>query len=686
MRRQLFFALILALLVQLSGCAGKQASPPPLEKPATKKSAVIKDPAGPIPAPSLPPRMASASGGSPAPAKASEAAVPYTVDCSVANGTKNSPPATAQPTAKTSGKAAPQPDGSELVSAFTKSSQLCRLVETPPASLTGLEQRLSVSLQEGRDILHSYGYYAGTVSGYLDGSGTDRAAPVVVRVIFSPGPRYAVGRTRIRENRPLDRKATAAQAGTAVSREEAPPALPVSLADVKLPTGAPAIASDVLAAVDRVLDAYHDSGYPFAAVASTRYTVDHDQRTLEADLLVNTGDFVRMGKLVPQGAPTVRSEFVESMRTWKLGQPWSQSRVEALQESLRQTGLFQRIDVRPADTATDGDTRAVDVSLQSAPERTVSGSLKYHSDFGPGLQAYWEHRNLTGRGDRLRVEAPIWADMQELTASYRLPFFLRDDQSFLAKAGVLNQDLDAYDLQSAAASAGIERRFSNIWSGSAMVSAEGGSIKEPEKPRREYVMYGLPLSLTYNTTNSLLDATKGVRLMCSLAPYTGEFSGPFSVLRSRLDAHAFLSLASEERLLLALRGAFGAVAGATAAQVPPSVRFYSGGGGSVRGYAYQSLGPRDADKKALGGNVLTETSAELRWKITPEWGVVAFLDGGTVVDEPLKNPNMDMRWGAGIGVRYYTAIGPVRFDLATPLNPRDDDEPVQFYISIGQSF
>ena len=374
------------------------------------------------------------------------------------------------------------------------------------------------------------------------------------------------------------------------------------------------------------------------------------------------------------------------MRTWRIGRPWSQSRVEAFQDALRQSGLFQSIEVKPSETADVKGVRAIVTTLKGAPERTIGGALKYNSDFGPGVKGYWEHRNLTGRGDKLRVAAPLWQDMQELTVSYHLPFFLRDDQSFIAKAGVLHQDLDAYNLQSAAGSAGIERRFSRRWSGTAQVSAEGGSIKEPEKPRREYVMLGLPLGATYDNTNSLLDATKGQRLTASVAPYTGKFGSDFSVLRSRLDGQMFFPLVDEDRLVLALRGALGAVAGASAQQIPPSVRFYSGGGGSVRGYVYQSLGLRDDDDKPLGGNALVETSAEMRWKFTPEWGIVGFVDGGTAVDEPSKNPDMDMRWGAGVGVRYYTAIGPVRVDLATPLNPRDDDDPLQFYISIGQSF
>ena len=202
-------------------------------------------------------------------------------------------------------------------------------------------------------------------------------------------------------------------------------------------------------------------------------------------------------------------------------------------------------------------------------------------------------------------------------------------------------------------------------------------------------MLGIPLGLVYNSANSLLDATKGQGITLSVTPYTGEYEGMFTIVRSRADAQFYFPL-KKDKFVLALRGSLGAVYGADSYEIPPSARFYSGGGGSVRGYEYQSLGPRNEDNDPLGGNALAEVSAEGRWKFTPEWGVVAFVDGGTAFgDAPGQSSQPfddEMRWGAGVGLRYYTAIGPVRFDVATPLNPRDDDDSLQFYISIGQSF
>lgn len=683
-----FLALI--VLALLSGCGSKQALPLLSREPSrARPPAASLDPEGPIPAPNLPPELARQT----APAQAAPArgvpvlgalplpglsrsstaeqgnAIAYDVRCEVRD-----PGQTGEDQSKRDDL---------LVSAFTGSSILFKLQDSPPDTLIGLERRLSVALGEAREVLHGNGYYSGKAQGSVippapggsGGSGSDARAEV--RILFFPGPLYRIGKSAI--DAPLP----------ATLVQDAPDSLkrlPRTLADVGLAPDAPAVAADVLAAVDRVRDAYLENGFPFAVITSTRYIVDHSQRTLDAELRVAPGAFVRMGALEYQGTIPVTDHYLQSMRTWDEGRPWQQSRVESLRESLRRSGLFQSIDLNPGEKEDAAGTRPVLVALEGAPERTISGALKYHSDFGPGVQGNWRHRNLTGRGDSLRVSLPLWMDMQELTATYRLPFFLRRDQDLIANAGLLHQDTDAYRLSSGAASGGIERRLSRRWSGSVQGSVEGGTIKEPDQPSRDYIMYGLPLGLIYNNTDSLLNATRGQRLLLSFTPFTGEFEGNFSVLRSRLEGQIFLPLAGEDTLVLALRGVVGAVSGQDSDRLPPSIRFYSGGGGSVRGYEFQSLGPRNEDRKPLGGGSLLEVNTEARWRITPEWGMVAFVDGGTAYENVFDDPNQPLRWGAGLGLRYYTAIGPVRFDVATPLNPRKDDDPLQFYISIGQSF
>ena len=674
MRPQVFLFFLLIIPVVYAGCADRQILPR-LTSNATlgsREQIRITDPQGPIPAPNLPAELSRASGAPPADEHRGD--YRYTVVCTVQDSTARG----GQHAAAGKKNGEPSGDPSVLLSDFEKASTLHRLEDTPPETLTGLEQRLAVALGEARQVLNSRGYYSGRVRGAVEPAGPSpesgkTQSKATVRIVFTPGPQYRMGKTAIIAALPENAGAT---------RDK----LPKTLADAGLADGAPAEAAAVLAAVDKARAIYMDNGFPFAAVSSTRYTADHATHTLDAEIHIRPGAFVRMGTIRREGAPSVKDRYIDAQQTWKPGEPWNQSKVDAFRDALRQGGLFQSVDVRPAEKPDGDGLYAVDTILASAPERTLSGALKYHSDFGPGIQGNWEHRNLTGRGDSLRLSLPLWLDMQEFSATYRLPYFLRRDQDFIAKGGLLNQDTDAYRLTSGAFSAGIERRLARYLTGTAQGSVEGGAIKEPDKPSREYLMFGLPFSLAYDNTGSLLNAVKGQRLTVSLAPYQGKYEGNFSVLRGRLDAQAFVPLKGEDSLVLAMRGTVGAVEGADSGKIPPSIRFYSGGGGSVRGYEYQSLGPRNEDDKPLGGGSLAEVSAEARWKLTPEWGLVAFVDGGTAYENVFSDPGRVMRWGAGLGVRYYTVIGPVRFDLATPLNPRSDDDPLQFYISIGQSF
>jgi translocation and assembly module TamA len=658
--------LVCCLTAFLScACCGREGPPLVSREQAERREVDIEDPSGPIPAPVLPPELARAD--KPGAAR-SEGTYAYDVDCELRQGGGRGRDQ------QSAGKK--DENSEELVSAFLSVNTLSRLQDTPPQSLVGLQQRLSVALNEARDVLRSQGYYSGRVRGWVE-PGRGGEARARVRVTFFPGPRYTMGQTRI-----VARIEPVAGDDAARAQKR----LPASLEDVGLAKGAPARAADVLAAVDRARDLFPENGYPFARVERTRYIADHQKRELEAEVHITPGAFARMGGIVVKGEPAVRPAYIEAMRVWRKGRPWRQSRLEAFRESLRQSGLFQSIDLNPADAANEKGERDVVATLVGAPERTLSGAVKYHSDFGPGVLGAWEHRNLTGRGDSLRITAPLWLDMQEIAAAYRLPFFLRRDQDFIANTGFVNQDTEAYRLTSAAASAGLERRLSRHWRASVQGSVQGGSIKEPDEASRDYYMFGLPVTLNFDNTGSLLDAAKGARLMFSVSPYSGEYNGYFSAARGRAEGRAFVPLAGGDELILALRGVLGAVGGEHSDNLPPSIRFYSGGGGSVRGYEYQSIGPRDEERKPKGGGSLVEMSTEARLKITKEWGLVAFVDGGTAYKDVFDEPGREMRWGAGAGLRYYTVIGPVRMDIATPLNPRKDDDDIQFYLSIGQSF
>ena len=717
---QTFFRLFLSLLCCLIVACGNQSggllrlTPGPDESRVS--SFITEDPQGPIPEPSLPPELFSTVESAPVP--------PTTEQPPAENAaTENTEQTTSSPM-ETEAKPLPplpytitvvSPDAPELEKVFLGASQLRQLQNNPPTSVMGLSQRLRRDLETADNVLQSFGYYSGKASGKISGQGADpsqnkdadeqddsaqdnsvqggaaqngteqnndRAAssgPLVVTITFEPGVQYTIGKTRVSVTDP-------ARLEPDPTRGKFTPPV-TSLADLGVKEGDPALTDKVLNAVSAVRENFRDRGYPFASIASSRYIVDHASQSLEVDIVVDSGPLVYMNGLEVKGESPVKKRYLDALTTWRTDQPWNQSRVERFRNSLRQSGLFSSAELLPAEEDNADGRRAVVAELAEAPPRTISGALKFDTDFGPGVQGSWEHRNITGRGDRLRIEMPIWADMQELVATYRLPFFMRNDQDFTARSAYRKEDSDAYKLTAYLASAGLERRFSRRWTGAVALHVEGGDLEDPDKERTRYRLMGVPMSLSYSNANSLLDATKGFRLNLGVAPYTGDFHDTFSVVQTRVEGQAFLPLIGEKSLVLALRGMYGVVADTNAQNVPASLRFYTGGGGSVRGYAFQSLGPRNASNDPLGGASVVEVNAEARARFNDTWGMVAFLDGGMAYEDAVADITSDsLRWGAGIGLRFHTAIGPVRLDLAMPLNKREDDDSMQIYFSIGQSF
>ena len=675
-------------VVLLAGCGSKQPLLSPLDRALDSESSdravdelLAADPGGPLAKPGLPPELASLAAQNAASLPPSANGPGYALVCE-------------------------SPEAPELAARFLEISTLARMQETPPQSFAALEQRLKVSLREGSEILRAYGYYAGNVYGEIRRAGQEEDPPAgggqfkgrssggseeaEVRVSFTPGRQFLLGSMPV-SVLPAPKATVAPDATVAPGKGSGPQpepgeiTLPESLFDVGLVPGSPASADAVLAAVGRVQDLFRENGYPEATVASNRFFLDREKALLDAEILISPGPFMRMGSLEIVGGENVTPNFIQAKRRWRTGRPWSEDRVENLREALRRSGLFMRVDIDPGEKDDAEGNRPVVVSLQPAKERTVGGAVKYDTSFGPGVQGFWEHRNLTGRGDSLRLEMPLWADMQEFVARYRLPYFLRDDQDFLAQVALISQDTDAYEIQAGRFLAGVERRLSRHWSVSALGSVEGGSLKDPDQSAKSFLMLGVPLNINYDSTTSLLDARDGGRASLMLTPLVGEYGGEFAAVRTRLDLQRFIPFNADESFLLALRGSVGVLVGADGPDLPPSARFYSGGGGSVRGYEFQSLGPRNSDRDPLGGSSMVEMTIEPRYRFTETLGVVAFLDGGMVYDDT-GHMGQDMRYGAGIGFRFYTAIGPMRFDVATPLNPRDNDDSLHFYISIGQSF
>ncbi|MCH8686776.1 autotransporter assembly complex protein TamA [Pedomonas mirosovicensis] len=320
----------------------------------------------------------------------------------------------------------------------------------------------------------------------------------------------------------------------------------------------------------------------------------------------------------------------------------------------------------------------------------------YATGEGFKVEGEWTHRNLFPPEGAFTVRATAGTKDQSLGAELRRSNAGKRARSLFVLTEAVRETRDAYSAYALRAAAGLQREpdiaLERRWGysiGSEVVAtnqrdrslfAEEG---DTNGRRRTFFIVALPLQGKYDGSNDLLNPTRGFRVATQVTPEAAYQDGIFGYTRLRLDASAYLPLSGED-LVLAGRAALGSILGASRDRIAPSRRFYSGGGGSVRGFGFEELGPKDADNDPLGGRSLAEASAELRYRFG-NYGLAAFVDAGQVYTDALPTFS-DLRYGAGIGARYYTAFGPIRFDVATPLNRREGDPKVAVYISIGQAF
>jgi translocation and assembly module TamA len=354
---------------------------------------------------------------------------------------------------------------------------------------------------------------------------------------------------------------------------------------------------------------------------------------------------------------------------------------------LLETGLFDSIQVDRAE-ASQGEQTPIQMVFEERDHRSIGFGARYSTSIGPSGTAFWEHRNLLGQDENLRLELDTGLIEQRFTTTARKPRWNRDDQDLLGNFELRHKDTEGFEEYAAETGVGLEREFDDLWSGRLGGSVEALQTTDNEGTR-EFILFGVPTSLTRDSRDDPLDPTEGSRLSLQATPYlaTLEATQPFA--KASLGGATYYAFDEADRFILAGRARIGSLFGAETEQVPASKRFYAGGGGSIRGFPFEEVGPLDDQNDPLGGRSLVEMGLELRIKVTESIGIVPFVDAGQVYDTVYPDFSIDepLRYGAGLGLRYYTAIGPVRLDVAVPLNPREtNDNDFEIYISLGQAF
>ena len=562
-------------------------------------------------------------------------------------------------------------DVEPLLERFEEQSALAN-DDDDPANAAQIDRRAREDAALLTTLLQSQGYYDAEVE---PGIGLEGEL-IAVELVASPGPRYTF--------QSVDLQGLEAAGERAGKLREA----------FAVKAGDPVVAEEVIAAGVALRVALGEEGFALADVGEQDIVLDHQAATARLVLPVTPGPVAHFGDIRVTGRPPFSSRHVGRIARFKKGDQYERSEVDDLRRALIATGLVASVDTRLVPVG-GGQTVDIAVHLEPAPMRTIAGEAGYGTGEGVRVEASWQHRNFFNPEGALTVRGVVGTQEQLAAVSLRRNNFRRRDQVLTAQVSASDVDRDAYAARTVQLSGGLERQSNFIWhkkwtwsiGGELIATDERDTIEATgETRRRTFFIGAIPASLTYDGSDSLLDPTTGFRLGGRLSPELSFHGGTFGYARAQIDASAYRPVS--DRVVAAGRIRLGTILGADRDDIAPSRRFYAGGGGSVRGYGYQRLGPRDVDGDPIGGRSLAEFSLEARIRLNAfggNFGIVPFIDGGTLSTRSLPDFG-DWQFGAGIGLRYYSSFGPIRIDVGTPLNPQSDDGPVAVVVSLGQAF
>jgi translocation and assembly module TamA len=598
---------------------------------------------------------------------------------------------------------------SEIDQALKATSDLLALRTSGPVSPFGLIARARSDTDRLKTALESFGYYEAHVTININGlpltdpslgdalTALPKGSSARVAVSFSLGTLYHLRRIDI--------------------DGEVPP--PINARQtLGLNTGQPAVAASVLAGGARLLSALQEQGYAFAQVDPPIAYEAADAPVLDLSFHVAAGSKVRIGDIHVEGLQRVHESLVRKRLLLHKGDLYKPSAIEAARRDLLGMNVFGQVSVQVGSKADESGGVPITFKLRERLRHAISVAAAYSSDLGGSGGVTWTDRNVFGNAEQLSVNATLTnlggsdttGTGYDTGVKYLIPDFLHRDQSLQFAITAIKQQLQAYDQTAQTASVTLSRKLSSVWTVSAGLSTTdetilqvinatetppGSGVYVEDPPTKfDYTLIALPFKVVYDSTDlptPLDDPRHGFRGSLSLTPTLaiGHPNATFLIstlsLATYFDLNNLLPIAPG-RSVLAVRGLAGVAQGAGELSLPPDQRFYAGGTSTIRGYGYQLVGPMFPHTDIpTGGTAITTGGLEFRQRLYTNWGVVGFVDAGQV-SASLKPLPDEIRVGVGAGMRYYTPIGPIRFDVAVPVDRRAGEDSFEVYIGLGQAF
>nr|WP_238941281.1 BamA/TamA family outer membrane protein [Jannaschia sp. Os4] len=520
--------------------------------------------------------------------------------------------------------------------------------------------------------LFEEGHFAPVVSISVDG--TEAAALPVVgrrdpvrRVVVSvqAGPRFLFGRARI---------------GPLADDTEIPEAFAPGQ-----PAGTGPIRDAARAAVTR----WREEGRAKAAVGGQEIVADHAAARLDATVEIEPGPVVVYGPKTFRGSERVRTEQIRRITDLREGSTFDPEEVRLAARRLQRTGAFASVAIVEGERLVDGNRLPLDITVVEDPPRRFGIGAEVSSSEGLTLSGFHLWRNLTGYADSLRIEAEAkglggstGGEDFGLSFAYNRPATFNRETDLVVTGAVRSIDQEDFESEQIELQALARRIVNDETTFSYGVGYRRSEVTDAFGSRT-FNIFSLPLAGTYDRRDEALNPADGYYIETTIRPFVGtETTG--GGLRFTADARGYQGFGPGRRSVLAVRFQLGTVVGPDLEDTPPEDLFFSGGGGTVRGQGFQSLAIDQGGGERSGGQSFFGMSTELRQGVTENIGIVGFVDAGWLSAESDWSDPVN-HVGAGIGVRYNTGIGPIRFDVGAPVSGPDDGG-VRVYIGIGQAF
>lgn len=532
------------------------------------------------------------------------------------------------------------------------------LQKRPPLTIGMLQKRADKDIPEMLQALKSLGYYQARIT-------TDIQKGKQVSLLFHvfPGKQFRIGVVSLRY---VPAPATRPRI-----------ILPFEPKD-------PAIADTILNAEKDILYQIGQQGYPFPVITDRQIQVRHGSREMHIQYTIQTGPYARFGTTILSGLKKIDPDYIHFLLPWQAGDEFNVALLNKARNILIRTGLFSTVTCKPLPVGYTDEVQ-IKITPQERKEKTIKAGIGYSKDKRLLGSINWENRNLLGRGEKFKISLEGNRKEQKFQTQFRKPWLWQEDQAGILSGQYEKQDTNAYFSRNFQSVGEIERQLrSQLWAGLGLAYRLSEVVEDGTK--QTYGLFSVPLTGRWENVDDILNPTRGMFFRFGFAPYYDTLGSDtcFTRFSSMLSVHFPLW---ENHLVFSARSRYGMINGASLGAVPADIRFYAGGGRSVRGYSYQKAGKIKKNGNPLGGRSVLEFSGELRCRFWENYGLSLFLDGGRAFADQVPSMKKHLFWGAGIGFIYHTPIGPLHFDIATPLNKREKiDSSVQIYIGQGVAF